>query len=487
MKLATKLIAFLLAMVILFLCIDGYIRVGRAVAFFKQDTGRDSRTLGLAVRPLLEDAWRSQGERHALSLIEQANQGDQPVQVRWVWLDSTPGDPHYPRVAPNRIAESDSRDGVYAVSIDDADARYTYSYVFLDVPSDRSGALEVAETLGPLDDYVRGMIIEEIALGAAILLASAVVVSLLGITFVGRPLRSLIEKTRRVGAGDFTSPLEVRGRDEFAEVGHALNSMCDKLAEAQERVKAETESRIAAMKQLRHADRLATVGRLASGVAHELGTPLNVVQGRAGQIARSTEDTDISACADIIRNQVDRMTRIVRQLLSFARPRKPQKEETDLRDVVDEDIALLQPFARKKGVQLQWDRPTERLAVKMDKAMIQQVLTNLLDNAIHAVDEGGNVQLSLGPERARPPANLCETERSYVRLSVKDDGLGITEENKSHLFDPFFTTKDVGEGTGLGLFIAYGIAREHGGWIDVSSTPGKGSCFSVYLPTEDSA
>ena len=486
MRLTAKLIAGLLGVIILFLIVDGFIRVRRATRFYRQDIDRDSRMLGLALRPLVEEAWRSQGEQHALSVIDRVNQGEQPIQVRWVWFDAEPGDPHYAKVDPNQIRYARTEQALSVEYADESGEHSTLTYIVLQVPTQRPGALELSEDLLPIDEYARGLVWQEITLGVAILLVSAVVVSLLGVTLVGRPLRSLMEKTKQVGEGRFTIPVEIRGRNELGQLAEALNTMGETLAESHETLKAETEARIATIEQLRHVDRLATVGRLASGVAHELGTPLNVVQGRAGQIARSTADKDVTACADIIRNQVNRMTRILRQLLGFARPNKPRKEDSDLRKVVDQATDLLEPLARKKDVQIQWDRPGAPLAAWIDNAMIQQVLMNLIDNAIYAADKGGNVQLRLERERCFPPADLGGTEGDYVKLSVTDDGPGISEENRSHVFDPFFTTKDVGQGTGLGLSIAYGIAREHGGWIDVSSAPGEGSCFSVHLPAEGS-
>jgi signal transduction histidine kinase len=121
----------------------------------------------------------------------------------------------------------------------------------------------------------------------------------------------------------------------------------------------------------------------------------------------------------------------------------------------------------------------------VDDGQMQQVLANLVTNALQATEPGGGVAVSLGHELARPPADVGGQPGSYVRVSVADTGCGMTPEVVARVFEPFFTTKEVGEGTGLGLSVAYGIVREHGGWIAVQSAPGLGSVFSVFLPTEE--
>jgi signal transduction histidine kinase len=119
---------------------------------------------------------------------------------------------------------------------------------------------------------------------------------------------------------------------------------------------------------------------------------------------------------------------------------------------------------------------------QVDAGQIEQVITNLVMNAVQAMPGGGQVVTAVGPCHAKPPAGHAGGAGEYLCLSVTDEGTGIVEEHRQHVFEPFFTTKDVGEGTGLGLAIVYGIIAEHGGWIDVTSELGKGSCFSVYLP-----
>jgi signal transduction histidine kinase len=228
-----------------------------------------------------------------------------------------------------------------------------------------------------------------------------------------------------------------------------------------------------------------TVGQLASGMAHELGTPLNVVSGRAQMIA-SGESTDAEAVesAGIIVEQSKRMTQLIRQLLDFARPQRSQKALVDLESVAQKTLRLLGPIAQKRGVALTVGPGHAPLRSQVDEGKIQQALTNLIVNAIQATDSGGAVTVGLRRAPAQPPADHGGPKQEYVCLEVTDTGHGMDAQTAKRVFEPFFTTKGVGEGTGLGLSVSYGIVKEHGGWIDMRSEIGKGSAFSIYLPLE---
>lgn len=483
MKLTAKFAAFLLMAIAIILFFDGAARVRRAVALFDRELPREAQAMGRAMRPLVKEAWQTHGPEHALKLLGEADHKEDTVSIRWVWLDAGPGDPHGPQAAAERVRTVVGEELVSLKEVGSDGEEYLYTYVPVAVDPQRRGAIELGEPLSPVREFVRGTIHRELALAGTIAIASALAVSVLGVLLVGRPLKALMDKTERIGSGDLSGPVELRSRDELAMLARALNEMCERLAEAQERVRAETEARIGALEQLRHADRLATVGRLATGLAHELGTPLNVVMGRAGMIAKGAlPASEAAASADVIRSQVERMTHILRQLLSFARPRKPKRTSADLVQIAQQTLELMEPLARKKDVVLTLVGEQAAASAKVDAAQVQQVLMNLVDNALAAVGKQGSVEIGIGVEHAEPPQGVDAAEGDYIRAWVRDDGAGIPEENLPHLFEPFFTTKDVGEGTGLGLSISYGIVREHGGWIGVESKPGEGSCFSVYLP-----
>jgi two-component system, NtrC family, sensor kinase len=263
-----------------------------------------------------------------------------------------------------------------------------------------------------------------------------------------------------------------------------MNAMCAELEAAREALAQQTAARIAAMDQLRHTDRLATVGKLASGLAHEMGTPLNVVSGRAKMIATGEAVGDEAVeCARIVVAQADRITKIIRQLLDFSRRRGPQKARIDVQSIARQTIELLVPLARKHNVSLLLEGD-EHVTADIDAGQIQQALTNLIVNAVQAMTAPGEVTVRLGRERVRPPPDIGGPEADHARIDVHDTGRGITGGDLPRIFEPFFTTKQVGEGTGLGLSVAFGLVREHKGWIAVESEVQKGSVFSIYLPME---
>jgi signal transduction histidine kinase len=296
----------------------------------------------------------------------------------------------------------------------------------------------------------------------------------------------MVNQARMVGEGDLDARTSVGKRgDELADLAKSLNQMAEQLKSSQQRLQEETAKRIQTIEQLNRAERLATVGKLASGLAHELGTPLNVVSGRAKMIASGNlEHTEVASSASVIKEQSERMTGIIRQLLDFARGRTPQKGSERIADVVAKTVDTLRPIAEQSGVNLAFHPPDVEISALIDREQVSQALTNLIVNAIHAMPNGGDIDLTLAREESAPPADVVTSSDEVASISVRDHGVGIKEEDIERVFTPFFSTKGVGKGTGLGLSIAHGVVKEHGGWITVESEVGRGSCFTIYLPLE---
>lgn len=233
-------------------------------------------------------------------------------------------------------------------------------------------------------------------------------------------------------------------------------------------------------------ERLSTVGKLASGIAHELGTPLNVVGSYAQMIesGRLAGEAAQSA-AGIIRNQTTSMTTIVRQLVDFSRAGHSRRDRNDVRQLVAAACSVLAPMANTKQVTLAFDG-CEHIEVEVDATRVQQAFMNVVVNAIQAVPEKTRVDITVGRASANPPLEPERRNANWVFIGVADQGPGVSPKVLPHLFEPFFTTKDVGAGSGLGLSVAYGIIREHGGWITAENLTPAGARFVIYLPAAGS-
>lgn len=246
----------------------------------------------------------------------------------------------------------------------------------------------------------------------------------------------------------------------------------------------ETSARQETVEQLRHRDRLALVGQVASGIAHEVGTPLNVIAGRARLITEpDTTQEEARVHAHVVLEQSERVAITIRQLLDFARRRGPQHARVNLYDIARRVLDLLGPLATKRQVDLKLLPWSALPTAEVDATQIEQALSNLIMNAVQATQEHGAVKVRIDVvTKASPEAGPEAAASEHVALSVEDNGAGIAPENLQRIFEPFFTTQRAGEGTGLGLSITREIVRDHGGWIEVESQPWRGSRFTIHLP-----
>ncbi len=463
MRIVPKLTLALVAGTCVILAINGYFRVRREVAFFESDRMRDHEMIGRSLGAAVSAMWTTEGRTAAIKTVNAVNGHFKRIHIRWLDAEQV----SEMNIDPEVLAATESGEPVTRF-VHNPEPHW-YTYVPLDIDSRRAGAIELSEPATSEARFTQSTIVDTVASAGALVLVSAVLAFALGQWLVGGPVAILSDKARRVGHGDFSGPVVLRPRDELADLAKEMNAMSDKLATT--------------LEQLRHADRLATVGKLASGLAHELGTPLNVVSARAGMIASGEATPDEARdYARVIAGASERMTRIIRQLMQFARRTGLQKAQEDVADLCRETMDLLRPLAKKRTVELELVIGTEDTRVSIDAAQVQQVLTNLVMNAMQAMPEGGTVTTSLSDEAVMPPAGMGEVATDCLCLEVRDDGAGIAKEHLPHIFEPFFTTKDVGEGTGLGLAVSYGIIRDHGGWITVDSAPGRGTTFRVHLP-----
>jgi two-component system NtrC family sensor kinase len=286
---------------------------------------------------------------------------------------------------------------------------------------------------------------------------------LFGAYFIGqrivRPLAEIGRTTRRISSGDFSVVPGPFSRDEIGTLMQGFNVM---IAQLQERTE-----------QLVQARKMAALGTLTAGVAHELNNPINNIYITAEMLVDDfgelAEAKKLSLIEDVAA-QADRAKEIVRNLLAFAREREPSMEPCSLRGLLEDSLRFVANQAELANVDVEADLPPAVVSVQADPKQLQQVFVNLFLNAIQAMPKGG----LLRAEAQLSPGDNC------IQVRVTDTGEGIPAEVVPRIFDPFFTTKEVG--TGLGLAVSYGIVKKHGGSIQVESTPGRGAQFTVRLP-----
>ncbi|MDP2304965.1 MAG: ATP-binding protein [Pseudomonadota bacterium] len=481
MKFAKKLAIALWLGILAIYMINGFDRYRREADLFETDMERDHSVMGRGLGAAVSEIWEAQGQGAALELVDRANQRESEILIRWVRVGAPPEDPVAPRGPAALLVVV--AEGQTVNWVDGEGEARLYSYVPLRVNGAWNGAIELSESLAAEQTYLRASMARVAVTSAALAVMSGVIAMALGAWFVGRPIRLLAEKARRVGAGDFAGDLVLQQNDELGELAMEMNAMSRELAAARELLELETTARINALEQLRHAERVTTVGKLASGVAHELGTPLNVISHRAKLVATGrAEGESARENGRIVFEQCERIARIVRQLLDYTRTGVPAMREQEVAPLVDRSLAFLDPLLRTQNVIVVRERTDATARAAVDGPRLEQVITNLAMNAIQAMPNGGTLMVRVERVPPKTPPEDGEPERGWVCIRLADTGTGIARETLPLIFDPFFTTKDVGEGTGLGLSVAWGIAREHGGFILVQSVLGHGSAFTVHVP-----
>jgi signal transduction histidine kinase len=475
MKLVPKLTATLVVAVTAVLVLSAWIRVNREKALFAADMQRDHHVVGHLLASNVGQARTGGGRAAALAVVARSNLAGSRIRVRLCDGAGPDADPETPIDPRSVVADGTSLEG--------KQAGQEFLYTYVPVQNDSTALLELREPLDQERAFVRAAAISTAVTTLAMIAVCALTAALVGAWLVGRPMAAIAGKARRTGKGDFTKPLLIEHGDELGDLAAEMNAMCERLSQAQDDVVAHMAARVAAIEQLRHAERLATVGRLAAGVAHELGTPLAVIRGRAEMISgREVRGAGVIDSARVVEEQAARMTRIVRHLLDFARRPCGSKRPLELDELIQSLVSVLSPIAEKRNVRLRAEESPEPATVSGDAGQLVQVLTNLLMNALDPSVGARAVDLRVTRLLARDPSVRSGEEGDYWRVDVRDDGSGIPEADLDQLFEPFFTTKQVGQGTGLGLSVAQGIVRDHRGWIEVKSASGEGSLFSVYLP-----
>lgn len=483
MRLAIKLtLAFLLVSVLL-LALHENTRVARARTHFEEERNRTHKLLGDTLAAALSQLPPDQIPHGLPQSLQQTMPSDAHITARLVCLDPTLD---FDQQADcTRIRELSNGQIHTSFSTDDPTAKVHITYVPFRLASSTTGAVELRESLEEENAYVRRSLKDSVTTVFFLAATFTGAAFLFGFFFIAIPIRRLEEKARRTGLGDLGFPLGKLPRDELGELGREMNRMCEMLAGARDAVQREAQARIRALDQLRHAERLTTAGKLASGLAHEVGTPLNTIEARASMIADGTASSDKAReYATSIVTAVERITRIVRALLTFARGMPKSTADVDLKKLVESTIDLVGTAASKRRVKIQSDFQNILPVLSGDEVHLSQAITNILMNAIDVSPEDGTVRVNVCTVDVQPPEATMAAPGKFARISIEDQGPGIDPSIRQHVFEPFFTTKPVGQGTGLGLAMAWGIAREHGGFIAMDDVPSGGVVFRLYLPAQ---
>ena len=339
-----------------------------------------------------------------------------------------------------------------------------------------------------------------------------------------KPLKDLVQLTQKISDGDFSQKIEVTSKNEIGQLISSFNRMIERLKENQESLDNHLKSLESANKQLKQAqeelirtEKLASIGRFAAGVAHEVGNPLGAILGYTSILEKNGIDREESKdYLKRIEKEIERINRIVRELLDFSRPSKFEIRDVDMNKVMENTLSLISYQKNFKNVETRLDLHPNLPMIKGDESQLSQVFINIILNGIDAMPKGGILEIhteeyvveDVFPRRLQPPyarrrkGDPAELDYFHlrkpdplsslltkfskgdrlVRIRISDTGIGIKKEDLERIFDPFFTTKSPDKGTGLGLSISLRIVESMGGEIRVESEVGKGSTFELYFP-----
>jgi two-component system NtrC family sensor kinase len=336
------------------------------------------------------------------------------------------------------------------------------------------GVLDITMSLAEVNHGMRTSQMRVLIFAIIAIATVSLMIYLLINSIVLKPVSQMVAATQHVAAGDLNYTVSLKKRDELGVLAKSFNAMTRQLSEAQ--------------RQLYHSDKLASVGRLAAGVAHEINNPLTAVLTYSSYLhKRLTDRPEVTEDLEVIVRETKRCREIVKGLLDFARQSPPEKRPSDVNEIVRRAVRILQNQFALHHIELEQNLPSNLPPVSADANQMQQVLVNLFMNAGDAIGEkGGRITVTTAAANADiTKGNTLSSADRFVQIKVSDTGCGIPPGNVSKIFEPFFTTKGQ-KGNGLGLAMVWGIIEKHDGRITVESEPGKGTTFNILLPVDDS-
>ena len=355
------------------------------------------------------------------------------------------------------------------------------------------GIVDIAYSLDEVDRTLKSHTIYIIVTSLAFILLVSASVGVLLHRLIYLPLRDLEAGARRISSGDLDHDIPVRNDDEFGHVAGSFNKMTLALKKSMSemqglvqtlevKVEARTRELRIAEAEAARGEKLASIGQLAAGIAHELNNPLTGVLTFTSLLRKKMpEGSQDAEDLDLVIRETKRCASIIRRLLDFAREKVPVKGYFNLNQLIEETVRLVEHPALLRKIEVLMHLDAALPPIWGDADLIKQVMLNMIVNAEQAIEGQGNIIVE-SRHHIAPPQKTGAEALPMVEITIKDSGCGIPEANLQRIFDPFFTSKEVGKGTGLGLSVSYGIIKAHEGQIKVESTVGVGTSFRIYLP-----
>ena len=501
MRIATKLTLLLLLAVAVVMAGFGYIRARQERQRLIAELQQEVLVLANAIKLTVEHALRDRRPQDIQELLAAMVHDPNPVDRIRIFdrnledINSAMSDESATILVPQADLERVLKSGQTLERYLDVPNRPAV-YAILPLKTRRGatiGVLEVVHLATRVQRQIQEANREQVLRLSLLSLTIALVIWLTVRISIRQPIGQLVRSALAIGHGDLSRRLTLHRRDEIGQLASAFNRMAESLQAAQARTTAEAQARLELERQVQQAQKLATVGRLASEVAHEVGTPLNIVSGRAEVIQKGLPpDHPLSRHVVTILRQIERISGIIRQLLEYARPRRPAVRPVPVGPMLARTVELLEPLARQRQVNVETQVPDSLPPILADPDQAQQVLLNLMTNALDATPPGGQVRLAASqadPEitDARPRIERGRPEGPFLTLVVSDTGRGMPRDQLEQIFEPFFSTKERRGGTGLGLPIVEDIVRSHRGAIEVQSAEGAGTTVLLRWPTASPA